>query len=41
MATFTSAEYLQSIYRITVAEAILAEEASIMPIESYYIDDPA
>jgi hypothetical protein len=41
MATFTSAEYLQSIYRITVVEPILVEDTSAMLMESYYIDDPA
>jgi hypothetical protein len=41
MATFTSAEYVQSIYRITVAEPILVEDPTIMPIEEYFIDDPA
>ena len=41
MNTFTSAEYLQSICRITVAEPILVEDPSLMIAESYYIDDPA
>jgi hypothetical protein len=41
MVTFTSAEYLQSIYKITVVKPILAEDISLMPTESYYIDDPA
>jgi hypothetical protein len=40
MATFTSAEYVQSIYRITVAEPNLVEDPTIMPMEEYFIDDP-
>jgi hypothetical protein len=40
MVTFTSAEYVQSIYRVTIAEPVLAEDTTAMPLESYYIDDP-